>query len=116
MFIWLDCPSGEWRLKTAAAGGSITYTGTVTSSANYSSVKPSGLSANDVLNFTSNPKQIAFTFRTSGTSTDGVNFIPNAGASNCLSITTPATNKVYFGPFRTPLAPPFELDTQGNCP
>ena len=49
LFIWRDCPSGQWRLKTAAAGGNVTYSGKVTSSATYTSVTPVGLSGGDVV-------------------------------------------------------------------
>ena len=116
MFIWRDCPSGEWRLKTAAGGGTITYSGTVTAGVPYTSVKPVALSLGDVLDFTTNPQQIAFTFHTSGTGSDGVNFIPQDGTSACLQINAPGVSTVYFGPFRTPVSQPFDLDTQTTCP
>jgi hypothetical protein len=116
VFIWRDCPSGEWRLKTSAAGSSIVYSGTVTSSATFTSVKGVGLAGNDVLDFTTNPNQIAFTFHTSGSATDGVNFISPESASNCLSISAPGIAQVYIGPFRAPVNQPFDLNTQSTCP
>jgi hypothetical protein len=115
VFIWRDCPSGEWRLKTAAAGGTATFTGTVTSSAVYTSVRGVALSANDFLDYTTNPKQIVFTFHTSGSATDGVNFVPQDYSSNCLSISVPSPLTVYFGPFRAPVNGPFNLETQTAC-
>jgi len=116
VFIWKDCPSGEWRLRTASAGGSAVYTGTVTSSAPFASVKGSGLSLFDLLDFTTNPQQVAFTFHTNGAGTDGVNFISQDNTSNCLSITAPAITQVYIGQFRVPVNQPFDLDTQSTCP
>ncbi len=115
VFIWRDCPSGQWRLKTAAAGGSVTYSGKVTSSTTYTSVTPVGLSGSDVVDYSTNPKQIAFTFNTTGGSTDGVNFIPQDGSNNCLKLDVPSMTQVYFGPFRVAVTPPFDLDTQGAC-
>jgi hypothetical protein len=115
VFIWKDCPSGQWRLKTAAAGGSVTYSGKVSSSAIYTSVTPVGLSGSDVVDFSTNPKVIAFTFNTTGSSTDGVNFISQDGSNNCLKVDAPTLTPVYFGPFRVPVTQPFDLDTQGAC-
>jgi hypothetical protein len=115
VFIWRDCPSGEWRLKTAVAGGSNTFSGTVTSDANYSGVAGVGLSGSDSVN-NSNPKQILFTFYTNGTGTDGVNFTPQDYSSNCLAINAPASTPVYFGPFRIPEGKSFSLETQSACP
>ena len=45
VFIWRDCPTGEWRLKVASAGASINYRGTITSGASFTSVKPQSLEA-----------------------------------------------------------------------
>jgi hypothetical protein len=117
VFIWRDCPSGEWRLKTAAAGGSVTYTGTATSSLSYVSVRGVGLSGGDTVDFTSNPQQVAFTFFTTGTDTDGVNFTPQDGSSTCLMINGPSSlSQVYVGPFRVQVTQPFSLETQKTCP
>ena len=74
IFVWRDCPTGEWRLKTAAGGGSVVYAGTITSTANYVRVSRVGLNSADQLNFTTNPKQIVFRFDTRGAATDGANF------------------------------------------
>ena len=115
LFIWRDCPSGEWRLKTAVAGGSNTYSGTITSNANYSGVAGVGTNGSDIIN-NSNPQQILFTFQTNGSGTDGVNFTPQNFSSNCLTITAPASTPVYFGPFRIPEPKNFSLETQSSCP
>ena len=116
VFIWKDCPTGQWRLKTASGGAKLLYSGRVNSSAAFTTVKPVGLSLNDSVNYTSDPQQISFSLHTYGSDTDGVNFLPQDGATNCLRITAPGTAKVYFGPFRVPLTQPLELDTQQSCP
>ena len=115
VFIWRDCPSGEWRMKSAAAGGSVVYSGAVTSSDTFASVTPVGTTAADVVDTKTNPKQIAFTLHTNGTNTEGVNFKPRDASNNCLSVTAPTTAKVYYGPFRVPVTDPFDLDTQSAC-
>ncbi len=115
VFIWRDCPSGQWRMKTAAGGATITYTGTVTSTAAYTSVAGVGLNSSDSLNYTTDPKQIVFSFKTVGKATDGVNFVPQNGASSCLSISAPGATQVHLGPFRVLVSQPFDLDTQSAC-
>jgi hypothetical protein len=68
-----------------------------------------------VLDYTTNPQQIAFTFHTNGASNDGVNFDVQGNTSNCLSITAPGLPQVYVGPFRVPVNQPFALETQTSC-
>ena len=114
VFIWRECPTGEWRMKTSAGGGSITYTGKITSAANYTSVKGQGLNSFDTLN-TSNPKEIAFTFKTNGTGKDGVNFRAPDNTDICLRIDAPTGAKVLYGPFRIEVTEPFDLETQESC-
>jgi hypothetical protein len=115
MFLWRDCPSGEWRLQTFAAGGHVDYAATITSSANFLSVKGISLDALDALDYTTNPSQISFTFGTQGKGPDGVKFIAQDGTSTCLSVATPPGLPVFYGPFRVPVTPPFNVETQGPC-
>ncbi len=115
VFIWRDCPSGQWRMRTASAGGNITYIGKVTSSSTYTNVAGVALSGTDVVDNSTNAKLISFSLTTSGGNLDGVNFLPQDGTNNCLKLDAPALTQVYYGPFRTPIAQPFDLDTQGAC-
>jgi hypothetical protein len=115
IFIWRDCPSGEWRMKTAAAGGSVIHAGTITSTAPYVSVRGLGLNTADKLDYTSDPRKITFRLDTRGTSTDGINFKPKDAVSACMRIDTPTGLQVYYGPFRKPRATPIDLDTRGGC-
>ena len=104
-------------MKTAAGGSrtNITYQGTFTSTAAYQSVKPVSLTTGDVLDSTSDPQQIAFSFVNKGSDTDGVNFLTPEGAHTCLKVDAPAGVNVFYGPFRAPLTQPFDLDTQTAC-
>jgi hypothetical protein len=115
VFIWRDCVTGEWRLKTAAGGGSVTYNARITSTESYQSVKPVSLTTGDVLDYTTDPKQIVFKFVNRASDTDGVNFIAQENASSCLQIDAPASAQVFYGPLRAPLSQPFDLDTQSAC-
>jgi hypothetical protein len=114
LFLWRDCPSGEWRLRTTAGGGAIVHAGTVTSTAAFVSVRGVSLGATDTLS-RPDPTRITFRLDTRGKATDGINFTPKDGASVCLSVQTPAGSKVVYGPFRASLAAPLELDTRGGC-
>jgi hypothetical protein len=115
VFIWRDCPTGEWRMKMAAGGAILNYSGQVTSTQNYVSVKPQGLETVDQINWTSNPRQITFSFDTRYANIDGFNFRPQEGARTCLRIDAPANTKVHYGPFRAEMPTQFDLETQGAC-
>jgi hypothetical protein len=113
-FAWRDCATGVWSMGVWSANTAITYQGTITSTSNFTSVKPQGLETNDVLD-SSNTKQVAFTFRSSGTGSDGVDFKLPDGANACLKISTPSGAKIYMGPFKIAVAQPMNLETQKGC-
>jgi hypothetical protein len=115
VFIWQDCPTGEWRMKVTSAGTTINYKGTVTSTAAYTSVKKVGLESNDVVDATTDPKTIVFSFVSTGSGSDGVNFLAKEGAGVCLSVTAPTGAKVLYGPFRSPVTEPIDLNTRRPC-
>jgi hypothetical protein len=116
VFIWRDCPSGEWRMKTAAGGSStsIIYSGSITSTAAFVKVTTVGTNNADKVDKT-DPKKIVFRLDTRGTSTDGINFTPKDGLSACLRVAAPAGVKVFYGPFRRQLTATLDLDTRGGC-
>jgi hypothetical protein len=98
-----------WSANTA-----ISYEGTITSTSNFTTVKPQGLETNDVLN-TSNSKQVSFRFNSTGTASDGVDFKLPDGTNACLKVAAPANAQLYVGPFKVPLAQPRNLETQQGC-
>ena len=87
VFIWRDCPSGEWRLKTAAGGSNLTYSGTVTSTRGLHQRRGGRpqLQRFAQLHDRSQDRSCSRS-RPSARATDGVNFVPQNGASSCLSI------------------------------
>jgi hypothetical protein len=114
VFVWRDCATGWWSMRAMSANTAITYQGTVTSTSNFTSVKPRGVDWNDVLD-TSSPKQIGFTFYSKGTGADGVDFKLPDGANACLDVAAPSGVRVYMGPFKTLISQPTNLETQGAC-
>jgi hypothetical protein len=115
VFVWRDCPTGEWRLKTVSGGTRVDYAGAVSSPTDFVRVVGQGLEADDSLDAASDPKRVRFAFVTTGTGTDGFNFTPPDRTSACLSVTGPAGAKVYLGPFRKLVTQPIDLDTQRSC-
>jgi hypothetical protein len=114
VFVWRDCPTGQWIMRVLSANTSITYQGTITSSSNFTNVKPRGLETNDSLD-TSNARQLGFTFNSRGTGQDGVDFKLPDGANACLNVAAPSGVQVYMGPLRKPISQPTNLETQGPC-
>jgi hypothetical protein len=115
VFVWRDCPTGEWSMRVMSANTDITYQGTITSTVNFTSFKPQGLEPSDLLN-TSNPKQIGFTFDSKGTGSDGFDFTLPDGADAHLQIAAPFDAQLFMGPFKTPIPVPTNLESQVPLP
>jgi hypothetical protein len=115
VFAWRDCATGQWSMRVWSAKTAITYQGTITSASDFASVTPQSLETNDVLN-TSNTKQIGFTFYSTGSGTDGVDFKLPDGANACLAVTAPAGQQVFIGPFKVAVTQPLNLENQKSCP
>ena len=109
VFVWRDCATGEWSLRVMSANTAIAYQGTVTSTSDFTSFTPRALESDDVLN-TSNPKQIGFTFNSTGAGSDGVDFTLPDGADAYLEIAAPAAAQLFMGPFKTPISVPTNLE------
>jgi hypothetical protein len=114
VFVWRDCPTGKWIVRMMSANTRITYEGTITSASNFTTVRPRALEHNDVID-TSSSSQIAFTFKSSGTGIDGVDFKLPDGANACFRLPVPSGAGLYMGPFKTPIAKPIDLETQKAC-
>jgi hypothetical protein len=99
-------------MRVMSANTAITYQGTITSTSDFTTVTPQSVETDDVLN-TSNTKQIAFTFKSKGTGSDGVDFKLPDGANACLNVTS--GQQVFIGPFKTPVTQPLDLETQKDC-
>ena len=116
VFVWRDCPTGEWRLQDRRRWWQRGHTPARSlRQRTMCASKVSASTAQDQLNFTANPKQIVFRFDTRGAATDGANFQPREGTSTCMKVTAPSGSQVFYGPFRKPLTPPFDLNSQAPC-
>ena len=73
LFLWQDEISGVWELRATAGGGSANYVGSIVADLPVESVLGVGLESNDILD-TSNPLQIDFNLRVSGSGQDGITF------------------------------------------
>jgi hypothetical protein len=98
-------------MRVMSANTAITYQGTITSKSNFTSFRPRALESNDVLD-ASNPKQIGFTFNSTGAGIDGVDFKLPDGADAYLEIAAPSGAQLYMGPLKTPISAPTDLETQ----
>ena len=115
VFIWRDCPSGEWRMRTVAAGQQINYRGKFTSGANFTRVTGTGLESGEDSFSTANPQQATFNFLTKYSNQDGLNLLPPEGANACMQVDSPADAKVFYGPFRVLMTEPINLDARSTC-
>lgn len=115
VFVWRECVSGEWKFRTAAGGGDITYQGKITSSAPYTKVTRVSTGSGDVVDDTTNPSQIMFSLVTRFSNTKGVNFTAQDGSSTCMQIDAPGGAQVFMGPLRKPVTQPFDIETQEPC-
>jgi hypothetical protein len=103
-----------WSARMVSANTAITYQGTITSTSSFTSFTPQGVESSDVLD-TSNPKQIRFTFNSTGAGSDGMDFKLPDGANACLNFASPSGPQVFLGPFSTPVTQPLDLETQQGC-
>lgn len=116
IYLWKDCPSQKWKVRTVAANGSTLYSGTVTSDTDFASVQAQGLESNDELDSTTNSKQIRFVLNTPAGSQDGFDFQLGTGAAGaCLNVNLPEGQNVYYGPLASPLQTPFNVQTLASC-
>ncbi len=67
VFLWKNCTTGIWSMRVTAGGGSKFYSGSVVSSQPFSTVTPVSIETNDTLNYTTDPRQIAYSLTTTST-------------------------------------------------
>ncbi len=116
MFLWKNCTTGIWSMRVTAGGGSLTYKGTVTAGRPFSTMQPFSVepTAGDVLTLSPDTR-INYTFKTSTTATDGVDFSYPSTTTACVRVTAPTSAKVYVGKVRKLVTTAFDLGTLGAC-
>jgi len=115
VFLWKDCDSGVWHLRSSSAGGSWANDGTIFANQAFDSVTAVTLEAADRLDYTTDPNRIDFAFKVTGTGQDGFDFANAAGGPLCFDMKTPTGAPIYVGHLRRPVDPPFDLGTMGAC-
>lgn len=114
VFLWRECPSGQWRMRASAGGVFTTYSGLISSTGGFSQISGFSLEANDMLDL-SQTNNAEYQLIVSGGGQDGVDFTPAPVSAACFYVDAPAGAAVYVGSSRTPLMPPFDLATLTSC-
>ena len=114
LFLWKDCSgNGKWHVRATAGGGSSkTYGGNLTTNQTFSNVTPFSIEGSDTL--TSTAQMINFNMTVGSTWQDGFDFNVAIGNS-CFTMPVPNGETILVGASRTPLTPPFDIETLGNC-
>ncbi len=98
VYVWKECYLGVWRVRFAAAGDRLTYSGIVTADAPIDTINNVGWGS--VLNL-DNPSQLVFDVTEARSKLKGFNLIPGDDASShCLTMTEPATTPIFYGPLK----------------
>lgn len=114
LFVWQDCVSGIWHVRSTAGGGYANYTGRIISTAAFASVAAVDIEGHDTLD-TSAADTIDFVMQIWGNGLDEFTFVPAGGAAVCLELDLPAAQTVRIGRDRTTYALPLDLSTLGAC-
>ncbi|WP_295622977.1 Calx-beta domain-containing protein [uncultured Lamprocystis sp.] len=115
IFLWQDCPTENWHLRTFGSSRINNYQGSVLSTQALGGVVGFSIETTDVLDYTSDPRKVSYALNVGVTAQDGLDFIPAATAMTCLTLDAPSGVPVYVGYDRTPVYPPFDPRTLGPC-
>ncbi len=116
IFIWKDCTTGVWQTRVSGGGTSAkTYRGRVIADRTVLQVTGFSIESNDVLDYTTDPTQIAYQLVVSGAGQDGMGFSFPTEANLCFAVDAPAGSPVYIGASKMPVATPFNMETFGTC-
>ena len=114
IFLWQDCPSGQWQVRFAGGGSSpvVTAQGDIVSSSGINGVVGIQLESDDVLDVTTNSGQINFLLNVVGAGTDGFRFTP-ADENACFTLDSDFP--IFLGQGRVPVSSPLNLGTLESC-
>ena len=84
LYLWKTA-TGSWHLRGTAGGANVTYRGRLVAESAFQSVSANGFEAGDTLD-TSQANVIEFTFQTSGSNEDGVDFTFDASTNVSLIV------------------------------
>ena len=115
IFLWQDCATRLWHMRMPGGGSFHTYSGSVISDNNFTSVVPYSLETGDVVDFTSDPSQIIYSLSAGNNYEDGFDFSFPVGSNVCFDVNQSVANPIIVGAGRTPVTAPFDLETLGSC-
>lgn len=97
-YVWKECYRGVWRVRFAAAGERVTYSGSLTSDAPFETV--SNVGWGNVLNL-DNPAELVFEVTEARSKLKGFNVIPGNDANHfCLRLLAPDITPIFYGPLK----------------
>lgn len=114
-FLWQDCGSGRWHLRTSGGGtpSGIFYEGSVAVTGGVANLTPVSVEGNDVLDTSTDPDALTYLLRIWNNGLDGFDF--DAGANACFTHLGPDL-PVLVGAGRIELEDAsVDLTTAGAC-
>ena len=114
IFLWKDCAgNGKWHVRsTVGSGTNRTYAGNLATNQTFSGVTPFSIEGSDTL--TSSAQMITFVMKVGSPYQDGFDFDVATG-NTCITLSQPSGESILVGASRTPVTPPFDIETLGNC-
>ena len=115
VFLWQDCPTGQWQVRISNGGIPSVGTravGNISSDNGFSNVAGFSLEGNDILDNISNSTVIDFNIRTFNAAVDGFSFIPNS-ADACFELDNDLP--FFLGEARISVTSPINLETLQSC-
>lgn len=115
VFLWKDCPTGQWSMRVTAGGDAdgVVYTGRIRADEPFGDVSGYDLEGHDTLN--SSADLAEYTLKVWFGGVDGVDFAYPAGASACFYLDAPTDVPVRVGPTAALQSVPFDLETLSRC-
>jgi hypothetical protein len=120
LYLWEDnCgdPNRTFFLRGTAGGneGSVIYQWQIDADQPFEEVVPVRIEGDDTLEVTSGGFQIQYRSRVMAPWEDGLDFSTESGTNLCFTATLPLGVRVYVGPNKTEIEPPFDLTTYERC-
>jgi len=116
LFVYKDCNSGIWSVRSSAGGSTagLRFKGTVAAEGTFGVVTGYSLESSDSIDVTSGDI-IDFSLDVIAAGVDGFNFSDNGASQLCFELETPADVRVLIGPKHLPVETPFDLAGMGAC-
>lgn len=115
VFVWRDCLADAWRVRYTSGGPLVRYDGTVITDEPFVSSTGVSIEGNDTFDNTTDPLSINYSLAMINAGEDGYNLVLTDTATVCIDVAAPAGANVFYGPFKEPIAPSFDLKSGAAC-